>query len=146
MSVSFKQHGESGYLHDTGAAFGTQGKRQYGWMCDGNPKDQTAGVRDWGVIFDRNNECSGTTSWQMEVPGGAYNIKVTLPKESHEGCKVQGESTGGAHGNFVYEKSITVTDGTVTVSGDFPTCHSIEAVVLEPTGLCFLFYAEPQEA
>lgn len=70
----------------------------------------------------------------MEVPNGYYNIQVTLPKESHAGCTVQGESTGGAYGNFVYEASISVTDGTLTVSGDFPACHSIEAVVLEPIG------------
>ena len=133
--MSFKKNGESGYLHDTGAAFGTHGDHQYGWLCDGDPKDQTSGVRNWGNHFDRNNACSGTTSWQMKVPNGDYNIKVNLPKESHAGCKVEGESTGGAYGNFVYEKSITITDGTVTVSGDFPTCHSIEAVVLEPAGL-----------
>jgi len=131
-SVSFKQDGQSGYLHDTGAAFGTHNDHEYGWMCDGQPEEQTAGVRSWGNHFDRNNACSGTTTWQMKVPNGAYNIKVTLPKDTHAGCKVQGESTGGADGNFVYEKNITVTDGTVTVSGDYPACHSIEAVVLSP--------------
>jgi len=135
VSVSFKSGGESGMLHDTGAAFGTQGDFEYGWLCDDDPKDQSAGVRSWGNHFDRNDDCwSGTTSWQMTVPNGAYDIKVTLPRESKAGCKVQGKSTGGSYGNFVYEQSITVTDGRLTLSGDFPTCHSIESFTLEPTG------------
>ena len=59
---------------------------------------------------------------------------MTFPISHHTGCTVQGESTGGADGNFVYEKVIAVTDGMVTVSGDYPTCHSVSAVVLQPTG------------
>lgn len=132
VSVSFKKSGKSGYLHDTGAAFGTHTDHQYGWLCGSDPSDQTAGVRDWGNHFDRNNKCSGTTSWQMKVPNGDYNIKVILPREKHTGCKVQGEATGGEYGKFVYRKNIKITDGTLTLSGDFPTCHSIEALVLEP--------------
>jgi len=132
VSVSFTKSGKSGYLHDTGAAFGTHTDHQYGWLCGSDPSDQTAGVRDWGNHFDRNNKCSGTTSWQMKVPNGDYNIKVILPREKHTGCKVQGEATGGENGKFVYRKNIKITDGTLTLSGDYPTCHSIEALVLEP--------------
>ena len=102
-------------------------------------QDQSVGVRNWGNHFDLNNVCKGTTSWQIKVPNGEYKMKAILPKESHAGCKVQGQSTGGGDGNFEYKKRIKVTDGTVSVSGDFPACHSIASVELTPTGvpLCY---------
>ena len=53
--------------------------------------------------------------------------------DTHEGCSVQGKSTGGAKGKFVYEKAIAVTDGMLMVSGDFPTCHLVSEVVLQPS-------------
>jgi len=134
IKVSFKQAGERGYLHDAGRSFGARNGYEYGWKCDNSPKDQSVGVRNWGNHFDLNNVCKGTTSWQIKVPNGEYRMKAILPKESHAGCKVQGQSTGGGDGNFEYKKRIKVTDGTVSVSGDFPACHSIASVELTPTG------------
>ena len=30
------------------------------------------------MLFSRNNECSGTTSWQIAVPNGDYDVEVGL--------------------------------------------------------------------
>lgn len=76
IKVNFKSGGKDGFLTDDGTAFAARNGEEYGWLCDTSPKVQTAGLRNWGNHFDRNNVCSGTTSWQIAVPNGEYDIKV----------------------------------------------------------------------
>ena len=61
-------------------------------------------------------------------------LQVIFPRESKDGCKVQGVSTGGAHGNFAYENAVSVTTGRISISGDSPDCHSIEEVQISKRG------------
>jgi hypothetical protein len=130
IQVTFKNTSQYGYIRDAGAAFSFQSGRYFGWKCDGVPQNLTAGIRDWGTIIDRNAECAGTTTWEMQVANGKYDISVIMPQSHHLSCKVQGVLTGGSSGWFNYSATITVTDGYIKLEGDFPLCHGYQEVVL----------------
>ena len=76
----------------------------------------------------------GVTSWQITLPPGTYRVNAVLPKDSHSTCEVQGVATGGDKGRFVYDAEVVVTDGKLSISGDFPTCHSIQDVRIVRVG------------
>ena len=59
-------------------------------------------------------------------------MQAVFPRGSTKGCKVQGEATGGEDDDaqYVYEDKVSVSDGRLTVSGDFPTCHSLERITI----------------
>jgi len=130
VRVTFKSGGEAGYLTDYGNGFSYQNGTRFGWKCDGIPKAFTAGIRTFGVMADRNNECTGVTTWEIAMANGEYSITVVMPQNHHTTCKVQGVSTGGASGLFTYTTTIEVTDGFVKLEGDFPNCDGYQEVVI----------------
>ena len=74
----------------------------------------------------------------MQVTFPTYNLNADAVIADK--CKVQGVSTGADSGpTFHYTSAFSVTDGRVSISGDYPSCHSLSEVeitfqTLAPTG------------
>ena len=64
------------------------------------------------------------------------HVQVIFPNYQHNSdavaadkCKVQGVSPGADPGPvFEYISTVSVTDGRVSISGDYPSCHSVSEV------------------
>jgi len=131
----------AGYMVDNGGGYAYRNGYYYGWKCDGAPMDLSTlhadNMKSWGAYMDRHNHCQGTTSWDIAVANGVYNIVVVMPQGNHAGCTIEGTASGGTSGSFTYTaNSVTVTDGKVTIAGDFPTCNGMQEVrIEEPTNV-----------
>jgi len=136
--VSFVSAGKVGYMHDTGSAYAyhADNGRTYGWKCDGVPTNfsSVSNSQAWGMYMDRNNDCSGTTSWEIAVADGVYDITVVMPQGNHATCKIEGDFSGGTSGAFTYTKQVTVNDGSVEVKGEFPSCHGMQEILIAVPG------------
>jgi len=139
--------GKKGIL-DTGKGYSQHGALTYGWNCDGDNKVDYSGGRrgtnrggGLGLNhFDRSNTCrSGSeylpVNFEVAVPNGEYKIHVNFGDEDVDstqrmqaGCALEGEGVCDGSGKCIVDKSVTVTDGRLTVTGyghDSSKCHSI---------------------
>jgi len=142
VKVSFKPTADSTYLVDLGMGYtyhnSSVGDYYYGWSCAGTSFDHgTHNQQAWGQYMDRYNNCTGQTCWSIGVANGIYDISVIMPVGNHGSCTIEGTASGGTNETpFTYTaNSVEVTDGKVTVAGDFPTCSGMQEIVISvPSG------------
>ncbi|MBF9254589.1 Ig-like domain-containing protein [Pontibacter sp. 172403-2] len=116
----------SGYVGDAGLAFDVA--RGYGWVdpVTGQPKDQTASMRERTGTEDvrlrtfaqmqatTNGQTPG--SWEYALPNGVYNVTVSAGDPDYYDSKHQVNVEGvAAITGFVPTKTVKYRTGTVTV-------------------------------
>ena len=131
----------NGYLKDSGQVFGDRGNSfNYGWSCDFSSK----GTRDRGnagsvwssiIIPDRYETC-GNSMWNINVPNAHYDVEIGYSDLEYSmktgGCSVEGQLAGLGDLSAGQKKTKTlvvqVSDGKLTLTGDWPKCGSVSFV------------------
>ncbi len=116
----------SGYLVDSGKAFGTRGNGfSYGWSGD-----NTANTRDRNSNLSPDQRYDTldhfrTFKWELAVPTGQYTVHVVVGDPSYtdsvygldaEGTKIVGGTPTAQQHWFEATKAVTVSDGRLTLT------------------------------
>jgi len=142
VKVSFvNTSSTAGYMVDNGQAYGYRNGYYYGWKCSGTPYHLSVypydnNMQTFGAYFDRYDQCA-STSWEIAVANGFYDITVILPQGNHGACTIEGTLSGGTTETpFTYTATnVEVIDGAVTLAGDFPTCTGVQEIqIAAPSG------------
>ncbi|MFW5830338.1 MAG: chitobiase/beta-hexosaminidase C-terminal domain-containing protein, partial [Planctomycetota bacterium] len=130
IQINFQPAGvdvPSGYLADTGAAFGNRGNGlQYGWNSDNsdNARDRN-GISDQRLDTFNHMQFKGDFVWEIALPNGSYylNLAAFDPSytEAHaiaaEGSIVlEGDTASGAGPVEVTDVLVQVADGRLTLT------------------------------
>jgi hypothetical protein len=131
IRINFQPAGSSvpsGYLVDSGAAFGSRGKGfSYGWNATNNHTRDRNSTRSPDQRYDTLNHMQkgGSFSWQLAVPNGTYTVRIVAGDPGHidstyrinvEGVlAINGRPTSAARW---IDRTVTVTvaDGQLTIS------------------------------
>eukprot|EP01043_Picozoa_sp_COSAG02_P044128 COSAG02_NODE_3909_length_6056_cov_3.448884_1_plen_475_part_10 len=129
-----------GYLADSGSLLGDKGNGfVYGWSNDlgaaGDVRDRDSlHTRESSLIIpDRDDRWPGEESWSIFLPNGTYSVEIGYFDIGYDlttaSCKLQGSAAGvgtlSAGQGDTFARTVVVTEGQLTFSGQFPECGAV---------------------
>lgn len=152
------------YLYDFGWEYGfqrneglhSQSKYEFGWDCDisdDSPRDRDMDDdqrRDTNIIFDRNNKCSGLTTWAINTSWTEVDVTVGFGDSEYDieigSCEVGGRTdidtacggarlSGGEYCDYT-ATAVATPDGVFSMSGKYNSkvqddnCDSVQYVTI----------------